>query len=130
MATLRVDNPLLLQQRPSSPTTSAPTYRRVRRTSSMLTVPGAVHDSSALRQRVHDWLVHPRRLRTGYFEMTQLLVWLSEKARVGTACDIAVSFCGGPTTFSSLKKQVKAAEKHPRMDGRGHVSLEFAADHQ
>jgi hypothetical protein len=93
-------------------------------------VPGGTRDSVALRQRLHDWLVHPRRLRQGYFEVTQLLVWLSEKARVGTACDIAVSFCGGPTTFSSLKRQVAAAKMHPRMMGRGHIRLEFAADHQ
>ena len=84
---------------------------------------------TALKSRVHEWFAHPRRLREGYFEVDKILVWLSQRARQRTDCAVALSFCGGPTTFKSLKAQVARAKKHPLMRG-GSVELEFAADHQ
>ena len=91
---------------------------------------------TGLRNKVHAWLTHERRLKKGYFEVNKILVWLSVKANearmakgVEGQSAISVSFCGGPTTFASLKRQIKSAQKHHLMR-KGTLDVDFAADHQ
>lgn len=81
-------------------------------------------------ERVHEWMLHERRLRPGRHRLDELLrdiIWREPPVEGEAARSLCVSLCGSQAAMMRTRKTLHDLQQ--QMRGAVELSLELAADY-